>query len=76
MKHVTNQTRSPKRRKLSDEGLDSGDDEGRRDIAGDEDVDMDAEGGEERELVVARIDLARHGMPQGSDGEVRTQGLC
>lgn len=32
---------------------------------------MDAERGEERELVVARIDLARHGMPQGSDGEVR-----
>lgn len=63
-----------KRRKLDDEELDSGDDEGRRDRL--EDGDMDGyvndeeEQGEMRSQNVADIRLARHPIPCPSDGEV------
>ncbi|KAL8730254.1 MAG: hypothetical protein Q9181_004738 [Wetmoreana brouardii] len=63
---------SPKRRKLDDEELDSGDDEGRRDRL--EHDDVDGYGDEEdrveaRSRNVAAIRLARHPVPRPSDGE-------
>ena len=71
-KYVADQFSSPKRRKLSDEELDSGDDVDRRDRIDGDDVDMRSLSDQEKELLVARMDLARHGMPRGSDGEVRS----
>ncbi|KAL8714278.1 MAG: hypothetical protein Q9225_006608 [Loekoesia sp. 1 TL-2023] len=65
---------SAKRRKLDDEELDSGDDEGRRDRL--EDGDMDGYGndeeeqGEVRSQNVADIRLPRHPIPCPSDGEL------
>ena len=62
---------SPKRRRLDDEDLDSGDDEGWIDR-----IDADEEqqdGGEYRERNVIDAAIGRHAVPNPSDGEVRAQ---
>lgn len=63
-----NEIRAPrgKRRKLSDEELDSGDDEGRRDRADDE---MEEDTYQKTETMT-EVKLGRHGIPKGTDGEV------
>ena len=58
--------RSPKRRKLSDAELDSGDDEDRRDRI-EEDVEEEEQ---EQTLRVIDYELDKHGIPLGGDGEV------
>lgn len=63
---ILSSSRSPKRRKLSDTELDSGDDEGRRDRAGEEIEDEE----QEQTLRVIDYELDRHGIPLGGDGEV------
>lgn len=57
--------RSPKRRKLSDAELDSGDDEDRGDR-----MDEDVNEAQEESLKIIDYDLLRHGIPCCSDGEV------
>lgn len=63
-----------KHRKLDDEELDSGDDEGRLDRIEDDGVDGYGDGEEEQgevhSLNVADVRLARHPIPCPSDGEV------
>lgn len=55
-------------RKLDDEELDSGDDEGRTDrIAGAQDVEVEAE---EHTFSFMDADIARHCVPEPSDGEL------
>ena len=61
-----------KRRKLDDEELDSGDDEGRHDREGD---GADGENQEELQDSNANVmdaNIGRHPDPRPSDGEVRT----
>ena len=63
------------RRKLDDEELDSGDDEDRNDRV--EEDGIDGYEDQERTMVesqtnVLDLSLGRHGIPQGSDGEVST----
>ncbi|KAL8803455.1 MAG: hypothetical protein Q9182_003152 [Xanthomendoza sp. 2 TL-2023] len=60
---------SPKRRKLDDEDLDSGDDEGRHDRLEDG-YGEDEEQGEPHEENVADVRLPRHAIPRPSDGEL------
>jgi len=63
-----------KKRKLDDEDLDSGDDEGRHDRM---DEDMDGYGAEEIEtqhsVSMADIEIGRHPIPHDADGEVWTR---
>ncbi len=54
---------------MDDADLDSGDELDRNDRM-DEDEPTE-EPFEEREVAVTDIELARHGIPKGSDGEVR-----
>ncbi|KAL8908256.1 MAG: hypothetical protein Q9171_005536 [Xanthocarpia ochracea] len=61
---------TPKRRKLDDEDLDSGDDEGRRDRLEDGYAHDDEEQGETREENVEDIRLPRHPIPRPTDGEL------
>ncbi|KAL8698278.1 MAG: hypothetical protein Q9201_006665 [Fulgogasparrea decipioides] len=64
---------SSKRRKLDDEELDSGDDEGRHDRLEGDDVDGyddEEDRVEARSRNVAAIRLARHPVPHPSDGEL------
>lgn len=60
---------SPKRRKLDDEDLDSGDDDGRHDRL-ENGYGEDEEQGEPHEENVADVRLPRHAIPRPSDGEV------
>ncbi|KAL8691976.1 MAG: hypothetical protein Q9218_002900 [Villophora microphyllina] len=66
---------SPKRRRLDDDELDSGDDEGRRDRIDNDDDDVDGYG-DDRDRLEARtrnvqdIRIARHPIPRPSDGEL------
>lgn len=53
-------------RRLDDSELDSGDDEGRNDRT----MDVDGSPGVQRELNVMEMNLARHTIPKGDDGEV------
>ena len=66
-------TEGVKKRKLDDEDLDSGDDEGRHDRM---DEDMDGYGAEEietqRSVSMADIEIGRHPIPHGQNGEVWT----
>ncbi|KAL9628386.1 MAG: hypothetical protein Q9204_005921 [Flavoplaca sp. TL-2023a] len=59
-----------KRRELDDEGLDSGDDGGQRDLLEDDYAHDDDEHGETREENVEDIRLPRHPIPRPSDGEL------
>ena len=59
---------SPKRRRLDDKELDSGDEEGRADRV-EEDEDQQVEG-EYRERNVIDAPIGRHGVPNPTDGEV------
>lgn len=63
-----------KKRRLDDEELDSGDDEGRHDRM---DEDMDGYGAEEietqRSVSIAEVEIGRHPLPRGKDSEVWTQ---
>jgi RNA polymerase-associated protein LEO1 len=67
----TDRSLRPRKRKLDDEELDSGDDEGRNDR-----VDGEADGPEfeaeveEETVAVAQIGIGRHAVPQSSDEEV------
>ncbi|KAI4245420.1 MAG: hypothetical protein L6R40_002480 [Gallowayella cf. fulva] len=60
---------SPKRRKLDDEDLDSGDDDGRHDRL-ENGYGEDEEQGEPHEENVADVRLPRHAIPRPSDGEL------
>ncbi|KAL8736304.1 MAG: hypothetical protein Q9166_000459 [cf. Caloplaca sp. 2 TL-2023] len=64
---------SPKRRRLDDKDLDSGDDEGRRDRLENGYADDDQEQGDGREENVADVRLGRHAIPRPSDGEMPKQ---
>ena len=60
------------RRNLDDSELDSGDDEGRRDRS----VRADGEGEQDEEsATIQDVQLGRHPVPEGSDGEVRPQAF-
>lgn len=61
---------SEKVRQLSDEELDSGDDDGRDDRAADRMDGVDA-GDNERHAFVMDVDIGRHDMPRPYDGHVR-----
>ena len=67
-------TASPKRRKLDDEALDSGDEEGRYDRLDEDGIDGygDEEDGaqEARQRTIMDVNLSRHPVPEPSDGEV------
>ena len=65
----TDRHSSPKRRKLSDEELDSGDDDDRRDRLEDDDADMEEDRAPKKDTYRVSVNLARHGIPKGSDGE-------
>ena len=60
-----------KKRKLDDEELDSGDDEGRNDRLND---DMDGYGLEEEvqeSVTLVDVSIGRHALPRGIDSDVR-----
>ncbi|KAL8738572.1 MAG: hypothetical protein Q9190_007984, partial [Brigantiaea leucoxantha] len=63
----------PKRRKLDDEALDSGDEEGRYDRLDEDGIDGygDEEDGaqEARQRTIMDVNLSRHPVPEPSDGE-------
>ena len=61
------ETGNKKRRKLNDEGLDSGDDQDRFDRVDGDDGDV---GMEERAETVLDVKLGRHAVPRPSDGQV------
>ena len=64
------QRRSPKRRRLEDSELDSGDDEGRRDREDNDEVESE-EDFPEKTAVIADVSVAKYPGPQPSDDEVR-----
>ncbi|KAI9801996.1 MAG: hypothetical protein M1825_003052 [Sarcosagium campestre] len=59
----------PRSRQLDDEDLDSGDDEERYDRADDNDDNAEAEE-PSRQSVVMEVNLGRHAIPDGTDGEL------
>jgi len=64
------------KRRLDDEDLDSGDDEGRQDRM---DEDMDGYGEEvetQHSVTMADIELGRHPIPHGNDNEVWTRHIA
>ena len=64
------QRRSPKRRKLGDSEIDSGDDEGRQDrVHHEEEADEDDEIAE-KTAIIADVSIAKHPGPLPSDDEV------
>ncbi|KAH0551450.1 hypothetical protein GP486_007335 [Trichoglossum hirsutum] len=58
----------PRHRSLDDSELDSGDDEDRRDRAARVDGEVEQE---EESATIQDVQLGRHPVPEGSDGEVR-----
>lgn len=74
MPHADRPSERP-RRTIDDEELDSGDDEGRYDRAGDRmDYDEGEEGGYRETLNVMDLNLGRAPEPESSNGEVCLNG--
>ena len=66
----SSETGDRKRRKLTDEDLDSGDDQDRYDRVDGDDGDDGDVGMEERAETVLDVKLGRHAVPRPSDGQV------